>query len=634
MKDDELNKITSVIRKGVEEYLNKLKLSLDGKAAGTEKAEGAVIISRALTEYYIKEIAYYLDDIDDGYRIDTGLEGCDDNNDFGINFIYENPDDKEFWIFQSEYKGRNNGLIDGEIPNFFDIHEKILGLDQREKENKVRGLLEEFTEESKVNYVLLTNTEALPKNLGQFERLKQKKLNIFKQGNVQWTLMDLSEINLKYSQIPQEDELSSSGIPRAGVPIVQYIKLESNDTPKHNSIIAIIQGTDLNNLSKNYGDALFNYNIRGFLGRKGKNKQITTTLKDEPARFYLYNNGVSAICTHMSIKSSQKNDSHVVSCNDFQVINGAQTIGSIRDFGKNGNNMESLKQVKVLMRITEVERVTGRTEGLSGNMIRYNNSQNVMRDADFKSNDPIQEELAARFIEQEVLYHADSSLRKVVYMPKRVMRSKGQEILVSMENLAKSLYVFKKDTPSKINSLTKFLFEESDKDGYLSLFGDENENRVEKRSDSERVINDRFDEFAAVAILNHFLESKHQGLKKGTKPDEIQGMVVRTGRLFLWAFGYVIRKFYCDSEGEIYKKIINGEAFNSETDEEGFVHVWYKYIYEKLYDFLIHETDKSELFEDDKTAFNFKTWLRDNKKMSRLMRTIDRIGANKKLPKI
>ena len=165
------------------------------------------------------------------------------------------------------------------------------------------------------------------------------------------------------------------------------------------------------------------------------------------------------------------------------------------------------------------------------------------------------------------------------------------------------------------------------------MFGDENKNRVEA-SDSERVINARFDEFAAVAILNHFLESKHKKLRRDTAPDEIQGMVVRTGRLFLWAFGYVIRKFYRNLEGEIYKKIINGEAFNPETDEEGFVHVWYKYIDEKFYDILIHATDKDELFEVDKKAFNFKTWLRDNKKMNRLMRTIDRIGESRKLPKI
>ena len=634
MKDDELKKITSVIREGLEEYLNKLKLSLDGKAAGTKKAEGATIISRALTEYYVKEIAYY-HEIFDKDRVDIGLDGCDNNNDLGINLIYESPDDKEFWIFQSKYKGKNNGLIDADISNFFGIHEKILGLDPYKKENEVGGLLEEFTEESKVNYVLLTNTEASPRNHRQFESLKQKELKIFKAGNVEWMLMDLPEINLKYSQIPQEGELS-----KVVIPIAQYIQLDGNDNQKHNSIVAIIQGTDLNNLNKNYGDALFNYNIRGFLGsHKGRNKKITTTLKDEPSRFYLYNNGISAICTHMSITPSPKKDSHVVSCKNFQIINGAQTVGSIRDFGKNGKNTANLKQVKILLRIAEVEKVKGRTEGLAGNMIRYNNSQNAMRDADFRSNDPIQEELEARFTEQKILYHADSSRSNVVYMPKRIWRSKVGEVHVPMESLAKSLYAFKKNTPAKINSLTKFLFEEEVEDGYLSLFGDENGKPVETPECSKLVVDNKFEEFAAVAILNHFLESKHKGLKRTTKPDEIQGMVVRTGRLFLWAFGYVIRKFYRDFdgknlEGEIYKKIINGEAFNAENGEEGFVHVWYRYIDEKFYDILIHETDKNELFDIDNKLFNFKIWVRDNKKMSRLMRTIDRIGANKKLPKI
>ena len=621
-QDDDMKKI---IRKGIDKYLILEGRSIDGRVPGTERATPEEI-TEALTKYYVKEIAYYTSYINEEDKIESGLDG-DDKNEPGIDFIYEKPEDKEFWIIQSKYKGGGKELHRSDIVEFFNIHEKIPGLVQHPQAKEFGELLDDVAEDPLIICVLLTNAEAGGENHRLFKQLAKKKSAMFKTGSVQWELMDLAEMKLKYKQIPKED----GELPGFDIPVAQCIELPIDNNNEHKSFVAIVQGNDLNDL-KNYGNALFNYNIRSFLGDKGKNKQITETLEKEPGLFYLYNNGISAICTEMSIESSQKGVLGV-SCKNFQIINGAQTVGSIHDFGINRKNIKKLKQVKVLMRITEVERVAGRTEGLTGNMIRYNNSQNVIRDADFKSNDPIQEELAARFIEQEILYHADSSLHKVVYMPKRVQRSKEGEIHVSMDSLAKSLYVFKKNTPAKINSLTKFLFEESDKDGYLSLFGDENQKRVEA-SNSEQVINDRFDEFAAVAILNHFLESKHQGLKKGTKPDEIQGMVVRTGRLFLWAFGYVIRKFYCDSEGEIYKKIINGEAFNSETDEEGFVHVWYKYIYEKLYDFLIHETDKSELFEDDKTAFNFKTWLRDNKKMSRLMRTIDRIGANKKLPKI
>ena len=440
-----------IIRKGIDKYLIPKGRSVDGQGTGIERATTEEM-SIALAEYYIKEIAYYTSHINEEDKIETGLD-C--GNNLGIHFIYEKPDEKEFNIFQSKYKGAGAKLLPSEIVEFLGIHEKILRLEQHQKTERFKGLLDEVDEDSSINYVLLTNAEASDDDHRQFKRQSA----MFKTGNVQWELMDSAEMKLKHRQIPQED----GTLPDVDIPIEKHIELPIGNNNERKSLVVIVQGDDLNDL-RNYENALFNYNIRSFLGHRGKNKQITETLEKEPGLFYLYNNGISAICTRMSIKPSQKGALYV-SCENFQIINGAQTVGSIHDFGRNGKNTENLEQAKVLMRITEVERVTGRTEGLTGNMIRYNNSQNVIRDADFKSNDPIQEELAARFIEQEILYHADSSLHKVVYMPKRVRRSKEKEIHVSMDSLAKSLYVFKKNTPTKINSLSKFLFEEDDKDG-------------------------------------------------------------------------------------------------------------------------------------------------------------------------
>ena len=620
--------MSRIIRERMEEHLNKKKLSFDGKVAGTSQATN-IAIGNAFTEYYVREIAYF-NDLTEEDKIDEGLD-CDGPNDLNIDFIYEKPDVNEFWIFQSKYKGKKTGLSSDEIAGFFNIHEKILDHDRRAKANNtVKGLLERFTEKSSVNYVLLTNTKATENNQYEFNQLEKEKSARSKAENVQWILMDLSGIKSQY------DEIDSRGnqLPDVQIPIIRRhieLPIEGKEHKEYKSIVMIVQGTTLHNLITEHREALFSYNIRGFLGNKGKNKQITKTLDEDSSLFYLYNNGISAICTEMNIEPNQKGEGGMALCKDFQIINGAQTVGSIRGFGRNGNNMQKLKKVNVLMRITKAEKVRGPTKGINRNMIKYNNSQNVIRDADFRSNDPVQEKLEAKFKAKEIWY-SETSPKKIVYMPKRIWRPKKQEIQVHMDSLAKSLYAFKtkENTPAKINSLTGFLFDENAKDGYWSLFGDEQGEQTDVVTDG------RFKEFAAVAILNHFLESKHKELKKKTEPDEIKGMVVRTGRLFLWAFGYAIRKFYPGSEGKIYEKIINGEAFSLKPGKEGFVHVWYNHINEKFHDILILEAYKDESDEDDdkKKTFNFKTWLRSNKKMKRLMHAIDHISDKGELPKI
>ena len=623
-KIDEMSKI---IRERMEEYLNKQGWSFDGNAPGTKQASN-VAIGKALTEYYAREIAYYTNHVNEEDKIDEGLE-CDGSNDLGIDFIYEKPDDKEFWIFQSKFKGKSAGLTRDEIAGFFNIHERILDRKWRAKANRTVGeLLDRFTEKSSVNYVLLTNTKASDSNTDDFNALQRKKSALPEAENAQWILMDLSAIKSKHKQI----QSGGDELPNVDIPIVQHIELPINGSgnKKYKSIVMIIQGTALNNLNGQHGDALFNYNIRGFLGNKGKNKQITETLGDEPSLFYLYNNGISAICTKMDVKPNQKGSSKIVSCKDFQIINGAQTVCSIRDFGKNDNNMEKLKKVNVLLRITEAEKVKGPTKGLNRDMIKYNNSQNVVRDADFRSNDPIQESLEAKFKKEKVQYRATPPFEEVVYMRKRVLpRYKTGKMFVSMDGMAKSLYAFKKDTPGKLNSSSKFLFDENDTDGYWSLFGDEAGEQVEMVTDG------KFKEFAAVAILSRFLDYKLKAEIKETSADEIEGMVVRTGRLFLWAFGYAIRTFYADSQGKIYEKIMNGDAFKPKTDRKGFVHDWYDHIHEKFYGVLNIEADKGASGDsDDGKTLNFKVWLRNDKKMGRLKREMDYIGKHKDLPKI
>ena len=631
-----------IIRKGIDKYLIPKGLSVDGRTLGTKRARPEQI-ANALTEYYVREIAYYTSRINEEDKIETGLD-CDGNNDLGIDFIYEKPEDDEFWIIQSKYRGRSGVLIQNEIRDFFNIHEKIFDPDQRKEANPiVQRLLEGLTKKSSVNYMLLMNTKATPDNKDEFQRLEKAKLAISGTGSVGWNLVDLPKIESKYNQRVAmisgrgKSMISDQGKSRGKLPIVkipnieQYIDLpkSSRNNKKYESIAVIVQGTLLDKWFIDHEEALFTHNIRGFLGTNRINEPIEATLAKEPDLFYLYNNGISAICTKMEIKPSSQGDGVTVKCTDFQIINGAQTVSNIYNFNKKGDIFGRLEEVNVLLRITKVEKGKTKEEKFIRNIVTYNNSQNVVKDADFRSNDSVQQNLAAEFKEQKIQYRATSQSLDVVYMPKRAFCSEKRKVIVGMDSLVKSLYAFNKDTPAKINSLTKFLFDEDDTDGYWSLFGIKRGKEIKqvKKIDSKK-----FKKIAAIVILNHFLESKlmEERKRKGARIDTVDGMVVRTGRLCLWAFGYVIRELYKDLEDEIYAKIINGDAFKSKIRGNSFIDAWYGHIHKSIHGLLTKKIKESESGE----TLNFKVWVRNDEKIKDLKKALDCIDIDKLNSKI
>lgn len=596
MKQQSLDSIRKIVNAGVDACLKERGL--------TRENAGPVAIGRAFVEFYAKQIAYYTNHINDMELIDQGLE-CDGKDDMGIDFVYEKVDDDEFWICQAKFKGgKSSSLTRDEIAGFFQVHTRILDKHARAKANSsVREALQDITPKSSVTFVLLTSAKASEQNREEFRKLKKKamKESAGKADNFDWQLVDLSEMKTKHKRAQSGD----ADLPNVSIPVISvgkqkaYINLFGqilSEGKEYPTVALVIRGTELFNLSQEHEDALFSYNIRGFLGNKGKNRGISDTLEQQPELFYLYNNGIAAICTRLRIV---ENGAELrLQCDDFQIINGAQTVSSIRKFGDDvPGGAAHLRKVLVLLRVTQTESVKSPTRGLNKSMIMYNNSQNVVRDADFRSNDFVQQALEKEFARGKFQYKAVRPYKEVLYMPKRRVKPKGK-LVVDMDDMAKSLFAFKKNNPGKLNSGTKFLFSEKEKDGYWFLFGDED------GQETDVVHQDKVKECVAVAMLNAYLESKHKPGKKQYSQDTVEGMTVRTGRLFLWAFGYVTRELYADSKSKIYRKIIDGSAFA----EKSFVPVWYAKIHEMVYTELSRRSSGDN--GADGKAFNFKTWLR------------------------
>ena len=604
-----LQEVHKEIRAGMDEYLAAEEQPPVGKANNIQ-------IGRAFTDFYIRRIATVIDGITDSDAIDDGLK-CDGGGDLGIDFIYPKPDGASFWVYQAKYKGKNSSLSRDEIAGFFNIHKRLMSPDGRAgANNAVKELLIDFSpKKSLASLVLLTNGKASDENKKDFERFrKEAQEEQADNERFDWQLVDLSGIksNLKHALSVDEKPpkvtipLSSFGIKSQKAGIIDLSKGIETFDKKYQTVVTVIRGTTLFELCLQHKNSLFNYNIRGFLGASSKNKKMLETLQNEPEFFYLFNNGMSAICSHLD-EVHLGGGKTELKCADFQIINGAQTACSIREFGKtrSAESMEKLKKVWVLLRITQAESIKSE-KGLNKKIITANNTQNVIKDADFRSNDPVQLSLQQQIKRSAFQLREGGVNKKLVYMPKRVHRPRNNsEIVFSMDDMAKALFCFYQDEPHKLNSQAKFLFDETSEGSYWTVFGVDGE-------ETQALLPQTVKQFAAVALLSRFLDSK---LKLGVKqhdPETIEGMVHRCRRHFLWSYGHIVRDFCPEKERtRFYNGILDGKAFVS----GGFAEVWFDKVKGNIEETLERDNDNGK-------TLNFKLWLRDSRKIRLLKRGI------------
>jgi hypothetical protein len=155
------------------------------------------------------------------------------------------------------------------------------------------------------------------------------------------------------------------------------------------SVITIVSGAWLKDLFKKYKTDLFSANLRGYLGTRASdsniNNGIKTTAGEEPANFYVYNNGITALVLDYQLgKETAKG--RRLKLIGISVVNGAQTTGSVASLAKVPDDL-----------MVAVRFVKAKKDAIVSSVVRYNNSQNKLQAADFRSTDPTQERLRNEF---------------------------------------------------------------------------------------------------------------------------------------------------------------------------------------------------------------------------------------------
>lgn len=151
-------------------------------------------------------------------------------------------------------------------------------------------------------------------------------------------------------------------------------------------LMAVLPGNLLVEMYRQHGPRLLERNVRSFLQLKGKvNQGIRKTIIDEPQMFLAFNNGLSVTATGLKLLDHRDGTADLLEADDFQIVNGGQTTGSI--FRAWRKDKVDASRLQVPVKITEILS-DGDVEEIAPRISQSANNQNKVNMADFSSNHP------------------------------------------------------------------------------------------------------------------------------------------------------------------------------------------------------------------------------------------------------
>lgn len=252
-------------------------------------------------------------------------------------------------------------------------------------------------------------------------------------------IFDASSV-MKY----EESELSSSKSYLVSMTILDLIRITCIDK-KLRDYYDIFDYSTLKDVELDQG-VLFD-NVRGYLGDTKYNGNIIKTLDSEPSKFFMYNNGLTITAKNLIAEPKNANKKLLIQIEDFQIVNGGQTLRSIYRQKFMSFDEEKLANAKILVRIFQTED----NDVLTNNIAEFTNSQNAISSIDLKSVSNLQIQIEQNLKESDILY-----VRKVGDTGEE---SKEFKYRISMERMGQIIYS-KIGYPDRATNQKRRIFEE------------------------------------------------------------------------------------------------------------------------------------------------------------------------------
>jgi len=206
-------------------------------------------------------------------------------------------------------------------------------------------------------------------------------------------------------------------------------------------------------------DLLFD-NVRGLIARSKYNDNIFGTLKEEPSKFFMYNNGLTITANDVISEDTNANKKVKITVKDFQVVNGGQTLRTLHKFNQQDkdNIIGYLSNCELLIRIFK----TATENNIRNKIAEYTNSQNAISSIDLKSLSSYQIQIEQFLEEHDIIY-----ARKIG--DTGVSPSKDYVHKISMEKFGQILFSIQ-GHPEKASNQKKQIFDKY----YNQIFGEQN----------------------------------------------------------------------------------------------------------------------------------------------------------------
>lgn len=356
------------------------------------------ILSRAYAAYSVATLGNYEPQ-------DVCSFITDEYGDNGLDLIYIDTTSKKIWIVQSKFSINGNKGVDcGELHKFTKgVNDLCNGAYDQfgSKTIKFKDLIDQALYDAQYHwYFVIAYTG---RNLSQENH---DILDPFiKEYNDSSEIASLIDFNLAIAH-----DILRKGLNNP-IDCQIHIKNWGQIVSPYKSIYGIVDATEISNLWASYGTNLFSKNIRHFLGNTESNNAMKKTLGVEPELFKYFNNGISILCKsyRKTAFGGANTDLGIFDCADIQIVNGAQTVGTIGEFYKTPQH--NALNAEVFVKIISLEDAP---DDFSTKQTIANNTQNKVEKKDFVSLCPIQLRLKEELRLDGINYHlkrgADSPL--------------------------------------------------------------------------------------------------------------------------------------------------------------------------------------------------------------------------------
>lgn len=315
-------------------------------------------------------------------KIDAALSVIDDFDDYGVDAIYYHALTETLYFVQSKLKATEEFKQD-EALTFRQGIEKLIRQDfsgfNLNVQNRKAEIEDALDNCSRIQLVLAHTGTGITRHA------KGALDEFLADTNHGEERLEKEVINYDAVRVLQ-DLLNSKAYDRVNEDL--WLQKHSFIAEPRATYFGLIALQDLVALHDKYGQALYEKNIRTFLGHKTEvNASIQQTLASTPEDFLYFNNGVTALCQEIDPKGNNGSKKRL-RIRGLTVINGAQTIASTAKFIAD-NKSADISRARVSLTL-----IKANLDGQFGKAVtRARNHQNPVQLSNFAALDDEQERL-------------------------------------------------------------------------------------------------------------------------------------------------------------------------------------------------------------------------------------------------